>query len=78
MRSGIVVSRVLVNERFSAFLDGFATELEDHDRVVLTSPFTFCFRAPLRGPGPRAGAPGVILPIASYGIPWHNPRASGV
>lgn len=36
-------ARVLVNGRFNELLDGFATELEDGDRVALTYPFTFCF-----------------------------------
>jgi molybdopterin converting factor small subunit len=36
-------ARVLVNGRFNELLDGFATELENGDRVALTYPFTFCF-----------------------------------
>lgn len=36
-------ARVLVNGRFNELLDGFATELDDGDRVALTYPFTFCF-----------------------------------
>lgn len=35
-------ARVLVNGRFNELLDGFATELEDGDRVALVYPFMFC------------------------------------
>jgi molybdopterin converting factor small subunit len=35
-------ARVLVNGRFNELLDGFATELEDGDRVALVYPFMYC------------------------------------
>lgn len=35
-------ARVLVNGRFNELYDGFATELEDGDRVALVYPFIFC------------------------------------
>jgi len=34
--------RVVVNGTFNEHLDGFATELEDGDRVALMYPFMFC------------------------------------
>ena len=35
-------ARVLINGRFNELYDGFATELEDDDRVALVYPFIFC------------------------------------
>ena len=35
-------ARVLINGRFNELYDGFATELEDGDRVSLMYPFMFC------------------------------------
>ena len=35
-------ARVLVNGKFNELLDGFATELENGDRVALVYPFMFC------------------------------------
>lgn len=35
-------ARVLVNGRFNELHDGFATELDDGDRVALVYPFMFC------------------------------------
>ncbi|MGZ0746904.1 pterin cluster protein [Haloparvum sp. AD34] len=35
-------ARVLINGRFNELYDGFATELDDGDRVALVYPFIFC------------------------------------
>lgn len=35
-------ARVCINGRFNEHYDGFATELEDGDRVALIKPFMFC------------------------------------
>lgn len=35
-------ARVMVNGRINELLDGFATKLEDGDRVALMNPFMFC------------------------------------
>ncbi len=35
-------ARVCINGRFNEHVDGFATELEDDDRVALIYPFMFC------------------------------------
>jgi molybdopterin converting factor small subunit len=35
-------ARVLVNGRFNELRDGFATELDDGDRIGLVYPFMFC------------------------------------
>jgi molybdopterin converting factor small subunit len=35
-------ARVLINGRFNELYDGFATELENGDRVALMYPFMFC------------------------------------